>query len=63
MIYENTKTKITVEHYGVKCSIETETSDLTATEVVEIFASLMFSMSFMPQQITDAMAEYIESRQ
>jgi hypothetical protein len=62
MIYENQKTKMTVEHYGIKFSIEMEHSDISSIEALEMLASLMYSMSFSQQQIIEAMEEYLDSK-
>lgn len=38
--------RLTLEHYGEKITVEKPNSDLTSTEVVEMFKSLMLAAGF-----------------
>ena len=46
--------KITIKHYGVKYSVETEQDDLHATETLEIFCNLMRSIGYQDESIQRA---------
>jgi len=46
--------KITIKHYGVKYSVETEQDDLHATETLEIFCNLMRAVGYQDESIQRA---------
>ena len=45
---------ITLKHYGVTYSIETEADDLDATQMLETFTSLMKCIGFHQNSIDEA---------
>ena len=45
--------RLTLEHYGEKITIEKPNSDLTSTEVVEIFRSLMLAAGFSASRVNE----------
>ena len=46
--------KITLKHFGVTHSVETEQEHLTATETLDIFCNLMRSIGFHQDSVDEA---------
>ena len=46
--------KITIKHFGVTHSVETEQEHLTATEALDIFCNLMRSIGFHQDSVDEA---------
>lgn len=45
--------RLTLEHYGEKITIEKPNSDLTSTEIVEMFKSLMLAAGFSANRVNE----------
>jgi phosphatidylglycerophosphatase A len=55
--------KITIENYGKKMSVETDHEDLGIDEYIDIFYSLLVSVTFDESTIINGFKEFIESKE
>lgn len=53
--------KVSLYHYGVTHSVETERDDLTLTEVLAMFKGLVLSAGWNEESWGDAMEDDLES--
>ena len=52
---KNDTFRLTLDHYGKRISIESDDSDLTATELAELFYDLAIAATYVDNNIIDAM--------
>ena len=55
--------KITIENYGKKISVETDHDDLGLDEYIDIFYSLLVSITFNESTIINGFKDFIESKE
>ena len=49
--------KLTLEHYGTVCSIETKYDDLIIDDVIEKVKSLLIAVGFHPKTVENAFSD------
>ncbi len=58
---DNIKTTLSINSYGIDTTITFPSSDITAEDMVQAFFTAMIGATFSPEQVVEAMNEFVES--
>ena len=59
----NQPTKLSIENYGKKVSVEFPRSDISASDMLEAFVTLMIGTGWFHKSILNVMKDYVEEHE